>query len=318
MPNCSGKVDADLVWRLVLMACVVCGSVQIETVNIARSLRYRCCRSCSHCLKLPSASDISQDYSNNQEIYYDNPEIDPFAEPQIIKDQKIGDRTRFARPYLQEAKSLLEVGPGEGNFLQWANQSGFACTACEQSSMLSGQLAAQGYQVIQSEFETASIDRQFDAIFSFHIIEHVVEPLDHLKHAYALTVAGGHMIVATPNSGSWQHRLNPRMSVNFDMAHIHVFSKQSLKMLAEQAGWQVVGTATPENVSGWLRFITRQMRQIRKEDASATAGKYASIAKQKEDFKFWLKLFSILSYPIRIIQQITGNGSEIFFALRKA
>lgn len=299
------------------MGCVICSSTIINTIKISDSLEYLCCNTCGYCRKNVSQAELVDDFERNQSLYYGNDAVDPFTEPYLIKAQKLAHRADFCERLFAEKQELLEIGPGEGLFLEWARQKGFECMACEQSPTLASALKRKGFEVVLGEFEAMEIPKLFDAVASFHIIEHVVSPLSHLERAFALTKSGGHMIVATPNANSWQHQLNPKLSVNFDTAHLHVFSRQSLEILANRAGWEVVLVRTPENASAWLRFFTRVVRNFKQEDASLTAGKYSNIASGNSRMNHLVWLFSIVSWPFRIFQQSVGRGSEIFLLLRK-
>lgn len=278
---------------------------------------YLCCSSCFYCEKKPELGTVDADYAASQATYYENPAIDPFLEPDIVLNEKMRHRTRLAAQYLLANDRILEVGPGRGSFLAWARNEGYSCTACEQSSVLSRELRAEGFEVIEGEFERLSLTGQYDVVFSFHIIEHVASPLAHLRQAFKMTRPGGNLILATPNAASWQQRLFPALSANFDTAHLHVLSRKSLVLLGEESGWQPVQCSTPENVTGWLRLGSKMLRRMRGEDESSTAGKYANIGAESGRVNKLIRLFGMVSSPLRFLQSRLGGGNEVFVVFRK-
>lgn len=300
-----------------LIACKVCDSRRVKEIGVQRDLTYFCCPECFYCEKKPELGSAHADFIASQATYYEDPSADPFSEPGLIQKEKMDQRVSIAGRYLAPGGRLLEVGPGSGAFLSWARSEGYRGTACEQSSVLSSALRARGFEVIQGEFEQLTMDDAYDAVFSFHIIEHVVSPLSHLQRALSLTRPGGHLVVATPNAASWQQRLFPALSANFDTAHLHVLSPKSLKILGRKAGWDVVTHTTPENSSGWLRFASKLIRRMRGEDESLTAGKYANMSAESGRMTTFIRIFAAISYPFRKLQSLAGSGNEVVVVFRK-
>jgi 2-polyprenyl-3-methyl-5-hydroxy-6-metoxy-1,4-benzoquinol methylase len=290
--------------------CPVCDSDSISAITVATDLSYTVCQTCSHCEKTPRSGDLRGDFVVSQANYYEDPAHDPFKEPEIISQEKLQPRLAVARRFLKADSRLLEVGPGGGAFLEWACAEGYNCTGCEQSVSLSNALLKKGFSIINFEFEALNVEESYDAVASFHIIEHVPNPLDHLRRAFECVRPGGHLIIATPNSRCWQQRLAPTQSVNFDAAHLHVFSSKSLTKMAETAGWQRIWHATPENSAGWLRLVARIFRKVRGEDTNVTAGKYSNMGTSGA-LETAVKVFAILSQPFRFLQSKMNGGSEI-------
>ena len=302
---------------IVSHSCVVCGSDRVHMMTAQKTLRYLCCAACRHCEKLPEGESARADFETSQAEYYEDANVDPFGEPHCIEREKMATRASVAEALLRPDADVLEIGPGGGTFLAWLRDKNYRATAAEHSPVIAGRLRDQGFDVIEGEFEHAALEKQFDAVFSFHIIEHVVDPAAHLSRAYALTRPGGVFVVATPNSTSLQQRLAPPLSVNFDAAHLRVFSADSLKRLSRNAGWTVERVFTAENPSGWLRFASKLVRAARKEDESATAGKYARMSAGDNKAEKVLDGFSLLTLPFRRLQAMAGVGSEIMLVLRK-
>ena len=297
--------------------CPVCSSVNWTSLSIQIDLAYTCCRSCGHCEKIPQSGSARGDFEASQTEYYDNASIDAFVELQYVEREKNTLRSSLAVAYVQPSSSVLEIGPGGGSFLKWLQAAGHRVTASEHSPAITNTLRRHGFDVIQGEFERVEINKQFDAVFSFHIIEHVVDSLKHLQRSYEIVRPGGILILATPNAHSIQQRLIPKLSVNFDAAHLRVFSPKSLKLLSRSAGWTVVKAISYESPTGWLRLFARILRILRGEDTSHTAGKYSKATTNNKIAEIAIRIFAIISLPLRYAQSKTLTGSEFIVVLKK-
>jgi 2-polyprenyl-3-methyl-5-hydroxy-6-metoxy-1,4-benzoquinol methylase len=174
-----------------------------------------------------------------------------------------------------------------------------------------------GVPVWAEAFESCNWEsNSFDAFFSFHVIEHVPDPIAHLRKAYSVIRAGGLAFVATPNARSWQQLMFETLSPNFDSAHLRVFSPESLRRASESAGWALIAAYTPEYTTGWLRVATKWLRRLQGKDEEATAGIYAANGSLASTMAFWT--VRGLMYPFCALQSGLGGGNELFFVLQKS
>lgn len=218
---------------------------------------------------------------------------------------------------LKPYSRILEVGPGAGFLCHALAHRGYKLKAIEHSPVLAQALRENlGLEVEIGAFESNIKEGStFDAFCSFHVIEHVPDPLRHLQAGFEVVQAGGLGFIATPNAQSWQQRFYPRLSPNFDKAHLRVFSVHSLKLLCVQAGWEVVDVQTPEYTSAWLRVLSKGLRQLKHEDEVHSAGKYAAATTSRFEWAF--RLVGLMTSPVRFIQRRMKGGNELFFVLRK-
>lgn len=138
-------------------------------------------------------------------------------------------------------QSVLEIGPGFGEFLTFCNRHGITdIDIIDRDAGVAGHVAKK-YAVknlwITSAENLASIDdkmRGYDRIFMMQIMEHVKKdaliPL--LQTLYKHLNPGGALIITVPNGGN-PLGLIERYS---DITHECVFSELSLRQLVEMAG----------------------------------------------------------------------------------
>lgn len=296
--------------------CPVCGGHDLKLKALSRRPMYYSCNDCGHNFIKLELESQKERFVEAQNQYYGEESILLDHDLTTFEDEIIQNRFRVLRKFLHHPGHVIEVGPGAGHVLKWLSDSGLQVTAVEHSSILSKQLASRfDISVINAEFETHDFGHaSFDAFCSFHVIEHVSDPLVHLAKALDIVRPGGLAFVATPNAASWEQRAAPALGPNFDAAHLHIFSPESLKRACEKIGWEVVFLETPESASGWARVLSAVVRLIRKEDASRTAGKYAR--SPSTVIKVIAGIFQILTVPMRSLQRRLGAGNEIFVVLR--
>lgn len=301
-------------------ACQVqhCGGNSFSEVKLNHDLTYRVCVECGHCEQsIDPPLDFEAVFGFAQSTFFgpgaaivENP-ISPLEIEVLRSRWKVFDK------WMRSASNVLEVGPGTGTFAKLILHKGHSATIVEHSEVLAGRLrGVADLQVHHGEFESINLNSNlYDAFCSFHVIEHVPNPLAHLSSAFQCVRPGGYAFLATPNAASWEHRFPGRLSPNFDAAHLWVFSAESLTAVCEQAGWTVKRVMTPEYTSGWLRVISKLIRRIKREDELTTAGKYSVVANSKTTTL--LKTIALITWPFRLFQSQVGCGNELFFVLEK-
>jgi len=96
---------------------------------------------------------------------------------------------------------LLDVGCGDGAFLEQARRRGWEVAGTEISSWAAAHAAATlGRAVFCGELrEAAYPEAHFDAVTLWHVLEHVTEPLSLLEEVRRILKPRGVLIVAVPN-----------------------------------------------------------------------------------------------------------------------
>lgn len=297
--------------------CEICRSSSIYQLSIRSNLSYVICRSCRHALLVTYGVSMQDIFKELQEKYYGDQTALINTSEGPLEDELMAKRRSVFRRYVKKPQQVLEVGPGAGSFLRWAIDIGHRVTAIEESQKLAKALGAKyGASVHVGSFEECRLpDASQDVFCSFHVIEHVPDPITHLVNAARIVKPGGLAFIATPNASSWEQRLVPTLSPNFDSAHLRVFSLRSLCELAEETGWSVVCKETPEYTQGWLRVLSKTLRKFRGEDEEATAGKYGSRMSSKARLIY--SALRILSIPLRTAQSSFLGGDEIFIVLHR-
>ncbi len=96
----------------------------------------------------------------------------------------------------------------------------------------------------------------FDALFFWHVLEHLENPRKALREAHRILQPGGIVLIEVPNLASVQARAfgNRWFHLAFDV-HFWHFNPTTLRLLMERGGFTHVHVWTEANGVGWVRSL---------------------------------------------------------------
>ncbi len=137
---------------------------------------------------------------------------------------------------------LLEVGCSYGFFLDAAQQEGWAATGIElDDRAVNYGREKLGLKILAGtlESEMGRLEPPYDAIVTFHVIEHLRDPVEFLRRCRKLLREGGVLILKTPNVASWiAKRTGAYWEWLCPPAHIHLFSSGTLDLALQRSGFR--------------------------------------------------------------------------------
>jgi SAM-dependent methyltransferase len=142
---------------------------------------------------------------------------------------------------LRDAKvctSLIEFGCGPGYFLSRAKAMVPRVCGLEYNEPAVERARAAGFDVYDETNDLAALEGSFDAAFSFHVLEHVSDPLGFLGRLAALIRPGGRIGISVPNQEGPIRFMDPCV-MNMPPHHATRWSLRSLSALAEKVGLEV-------------------------------------------------------------------------------
>jgi SAM-dependent methyltransferase len=165
-----------------------------------------------------------------------------------------------ARLYLSEIRRyhgpvvgrLLEIGCGDGDFLELAEVEGWRVTGIEYSSAAceKARQRLKSGEVRDGELQQAGLPaEQFDLCVLSDVIEHVRSPLDFLQEIHRVLKPGGTLFVVTPSLDSWSARFLRQRWMEFKAEHLTYFDRQTLQTalcksgfcdVIVQPGWKIL------------------------------------------------------------------------------
>jgi hypothetical protein len=167
----------------------------------------------------------------------------------------------MGRTGIEPPASLLEIGFGEGRFLDWAAARGYSVTGVEIIEPLVEAARRRGHRALHGAAQ-AVLDsaERFDLIVAFDVLEHLTvdEIVGFFRFAGSMLNQGGRLIARFPN-GSSPFGLYYQ---NGDITHITVLSAQRIFQIATPLGFELLGAfnaARPLSGGGHSR-LARKLR----------------------------------------------------------
>ena len=172
---------------------------------------------------------------NNEENYYDDyimlpsaESITPFRQRQIEKLYKINPNV----------KSFIEIGCGDGGFLEHASKHYTRVVGNEPSRVYNQLTKNRGYECTEDYItKDLKITETFDSFCAKQVFEHLPSPKETLTKIYEMLNDKGTGFIEIPNGAKTIY--NQRY---FDIFtdHVNYFTPSSLAKLAQECGFIVV------------------------------------------------------------------------------
>jgi SAM-dependent methyltransferase len=139
-------------------------------------------------------------------------------------------------------RSVLDVGGGEGAFLDLAKKAGLATAGVELNRHAADMCTAKGHRMFSKPMEDitlAELDGGAELLTLFQVVEHVRSPVDFVAAAARLVRPGGHLMIAVPSEERMLGLLH-HDPANWPPHHVSRWRGEDLEQLAKRTGLVVV------------------------------------------------------------------------------
>jgi SAM-dependent methyltransferase len=191
-----------------LDACQMCGSSNFHTAFMPDVVQ---CGGCGVYFRnpRPTQADIQRSY----DVGSNYAEWQEQAEARALMWKR---RVDLITPFKQSGR-LLDIGAGDGNFLDTAKAEGFETYGTELSHTGADYAAKRGHKLLIGQIrEIDFTDLKFDVITIWHVLEHVPNPGEVLRIISGLLKPGGVLALAVPNEENhlFRYRLRGKRGPN--------------------------------------------------------------------------------------------------------
>jgi SAM-dependent methyltransferase len=202
---------------------------------------------------------------------------------------------------LPKNPKILEVGCGNGFFLKALSDINFTKNVfgIEPSS----KMVLEADPVLRSKIKVNIFKPDlfpkdnFDLILCFHTLDHMFDPNEFVRGVYTMLKKNRYVIIVVHDTEGLSVRLFGEKSAIFDVEHIYLFSKKTLRDMFERNSFKVLKVFSLINnyplnywvrMSGFPNFVKKYVNSafnvlgIGKKEVSIPAGNIALIAKKQE------------------------------------
>lgn len=139
-----------------------------------------------------------------------------------------GHKKHLEKAGVTRQHSILDYGCGNGKFVQYMRSEGFTQTF--------------GYDAYAPKYrDKATLDRQYDVIFTQDVLEHAEDPWEMLADFDRLLAPGGIILIGTPNATAIDlARPEDFLHALHVPYHRHILSERALLDVGKKLGWELV------------------------------------------------------------------------------
>jgi 2-polyprenyl-3-methyl-5-hydroxy-6-metoxy-1,4-benzoquinol methylase len=221
--------------------CPVCQGESRLAARHPEADLYRC-PSCDHCFSDVTSIGEQEEYGPD---YYLETHRNWFNNPDLSLFRKLHRIIAEFNP----AADVLDVGCGNGNLLKYIHEHSpsMRLTGIDICSLPT----LPGIELIRGDAFAMDLGRQFDAVISLAVIEHVADVRTFVEKLRGLCKPGGLVMILTVNDRSLTYGL-ARLLHGFGVSgafnrlysrhHLNHFNLQSLRRLLTDQGLEVIRT----------------------------------------------------------------------------
>jgi 2-polyprenyl-3-methyl-5-hydroxy-6-metoxy-1,4-benzoquinol methylase len=188
----------------------------------------------------PSKPEIDSYYQSDKYISHDSKGSDLMTRIyKLARIFSIRNKYGIIRKFSQHGK-ILDIGCGTGEFLGYCHTKGFEVTGVEPGEKARNYAQTENRITVFGTLGsvTERPDR-FNCITMWHVLEHVHDPDETLGQIRQLLTPGGVLIVAVPNSNSWDAGHYKKFWAAWDVPrHLLHFTEATMHQLMLRNGFK--------------------------------------------------------------------------------
>ena len=150
----------------------------------------------------------------------------------------------------QRCEALLEIGCGNGFFLQQALRQGWQeVRGVEPSADAVAKAPPEVREMIAQDVMHRGLfePESFDAVCLFQVLDHISDPIALLQECLRVLRPGGHILALNHNVSAWSARLLGERSPIVDIEHTYLYSPATMQALFARVGFAAARVHTVRN-----------------------------------------------------------------------
>lgn len=278
--------------------CLLCNSDELSPLQGYEIHYLQKCRSCGFvfCYKIPTQEELIAHYDQ----YLRSNEISPIT---IKRYEALLDTFEKYRM----TNNIIDVGCGDGYFLQVAKQRGWNVFGTEFTDRAIEICSKKGISMKQGKLDADNYSGGFfDVVTSFEVIEHINNPIEDVRSFNKILRSGGAAYVTTPNFNSVSRDLlGAKWNVIEYPEHLSYYTASTIKKLFKSQGFRIVSVSTT-GLS--IDRLKRGMRKAEETTAVPGAGRSDESMRQNAESKV---IYKVAIGGINFFLDVTRKGDSL-------
>jgi 2-polyprenyl-3-methyl-5-hydroxy-6-metoxy-1,4-benzoquinol methylase len=212
---------------------------------------------CNNCALVYAEKIIKK---NKIEEFYKESSFDSKIEAKLAAETYYNNLF-FKNFKIENRCSALDIGCGEGSFLEFLKKAGFKKVLGIEPSIEAIRASKKNIRkyIKFGMFENFNFKKEkFDLISCFMTLEHVCNPRKLLEKMRKLLNPGGKVAIITHNYESFVNRVLMEKSPIVDIEHFQIFNKKSIKYLLQSTNFDSIKIKSFKNtypLSYWIKLL---------------------------------------------------------------
>jgi 2-polyprenyl-3-methyl-5-hydroxy-6-metoxy-1,4-benzoquinol methylase len=217
--------------------CTICGSHDVkELITLSGDVRIMLCDHCQNAFTFPKP--VIPDYSTEdfQAREGDTNKLTLLSDLPTEIQTSYTVQLSMIEKKLPKGAPVLEIGGGEGIFLDLVKKAGYDVELIEPSYTASQRAKKRGLDVHNDYFDNRTFDRKYALVCMGHVLEHIDDPLSTIKKIKNVLSPGGFILLTQTNVNGFMPRFQKKHWYAWvPDQHFTHFSLAGLKYLASQS-----------------------------------------------------------------------------------
>lgn len=216
-------------------------------------------------------------------------------------ERKFAGRIRDLAPRIRPGMRLLEIGCAEGMLGARIKklQPVTYCGVEPSSDARIARLVLDAVALDSTECLSKGEEHGYDAVISFHVLEHIAQPAEELATWRRLLKPQGWIMLEVPDRSG-----HPDLDVDTNPEHLHAFSAASVTCLLLRTGFDVVSLSTGHFESP---FYSNSLRIVARPRRSVEAQKQRLLARFRAELPSQFAVYGVGGDFRNYVQPILGE-----------
>lgn len=262
-----------------MFSCILCKSVnfQIENETIRNNFEgiYKIikCSDCSHIQLFPNNYDKNEYYNNDRQVkeILTISERNNLHHGEMLKIEALKRINILNKNIsIEDNFNIIDIGGGTGEFITLINKSK---NNIKLSILEPGQDRLNCFKLenvnrinrmLDNEF-TKDNEGLFDIVTAFHVLEHVLDPIEFVNNCFKLLKPNGLLYIEVPNQDNELIQISKYYKNNiwYCKAHISYFTKNTLKYIFNKLNINnyIIGPQERYDYENYKHWVTHHKPQ---------------------------------------------------------